>query len=316
LEDRHKLLKGVIFRLVEKYIAGSTMVSALDYVREVNGKGMRATVTFLNEGVADAARARYNANTYIQLARQATRLHLNADISLRLSQMGAGINSETAERNIKSVLEAATGNGVGIWLEAERDTPMEELFHRYRAIRKGARNAGMEIPVWYPLEVSTIKKNLKKGDKVKLTTYSYVEIDEMGAYEGNGTAKGKSEAAKVQKRIEQDALDQYIGKIGRLLQEGVAVTVLEHNQTIMTKMASFSREYKKNLIFELPLGYNRSGLGKLIKMKVNLSVYVPYGKDWTRYVVNKLTLGHGKIRSIAARILDVSSMNEDSHAEK
>ncbi len=300
LEDRHKLLKGVIFKFVRKYIAGSTLAAALDNIKQANARGMRATVTFLNEGAADAARARYNANTYVQLTKQATRLHLNADISLRLSQVGIGLNNGIADRHIASILDAAAGNGSGIWIEAENDIGMEDLFSRYRELRKKSSSIGIEVPVWYPLDVTTIKNNLKKNDRVKLTTYSHTE-------DSIETIDEEPKRKKRQKKViaEKEAYGMYVGSIGRLLQEGISVSVLESNERIVAKLASFSKEYKKSLIFELPLGYSKNSIGKLVKMKANLSVYVPYGKDWSGYVLNKLTVGHGKIRGIAARILEV-----------
>lgn len=103
LNDEQGLIQKIVFRLVKKHIAGSTLDSALKQIRESNAKGIHATVTFLNEKVDDISKARYNANTYVQFIKQSSRLHLNADVSLRLSQMGYHLNGGYLEKCLEDV---------------------------------------------------------------------------------------------------------------------------------------------------------------------------------------------------------------------
>jgi len=196
-----------------------------------------------------------------------------------------------------------------IWLEAENGTEMEDLFRLYRKYRKEYDSIGVEIPVMYDLDVDTIKKMLRPKDLVKITYYSYRDIYPAG--EQNAKAERKGRDKKGSKKIEDMAkqadkyiLEHYISKISMLLQAGVAVTVLEHNEKLIAKIAGLSRAYKKSLIFEVPLGFSEKKLAKMMKMKINLSVYTPYGKDWPSYVVNRVTATHGRISRLVERVLE------------
>ncbi len=307
MPKEHKLIKGFVFRFVKKRIAGSTLSSVLNEARDNSGKGLHTTVTFLNDEVDDSAKARYNANTYVQLAKQSSRLNLNTDLSIRLSQLGMSINHGTLDACLSDVVNALKSTGTRVWFEAENGADVDELLEVYRKYRNEYKNIGVEIPVMYNLEVSTIKKMLKPNDMVKLTYYAHQ--NEAQAFEGaekkQDGRKGRNGRANKEKTSTY-ILEHYVSKIGKLLQADVNVAVLEHDEKIITKIAGFSKEYKKSLIFELPLGYNERKINKLMKMKINLSIYTPYGKDWTSYVVNRLTSGHGRISRLAERVLEGS----------
>jgi proline dehydrogenase len=320
MPKEHNLLKGFVFRLVKGRIAGSTLSSVLQETRENTSKGVHTTVTFLNDVVDDATKARYNANAYIQLAKQASRLHLDADLSVRLSQIGFALNNGVLDMCLSDIMKTVKDTETRVWIEAEKGVDTNELFEIYRKCRAGYSNVGIEIPIAYNLEVSTIKKNLRANDLVKLTSYSYtsVPMPENGN-ENNIEEEARKEAApkkwkkgkngkakKKEKSSNKYVYESYISNIAKLLQADVNVAVLESDEKLISKIAGFSKEYKKNLIFELPLGYSGRKLNKLMKMNINLSIYTPYGKDWTSYVVNRLTVGHGRIRSVAAKVLEGS----------
>jgi proline dehydrogenase len=312
LADEHKIIRRFIFGLVKSHIAGSTLSAALEEARANSSAQVHTTLTFLNNGVDDAAKARYNTTTYMQLVRQASRLQLNADISLRLSQIGFNFDPAVVDKCMNDVLSAAKDSGTNVWIEAEPSIPVETLFKLYRDYRKSYQNLGIEVPVWYPLEVDVIKRYFKPQDMVKLTSYAYPKVHESEEHvqkpedpkkkraKKNGKAKVKVKKIKDHEKV---AYENYITYAGKLLQAGARVYILDSDEKMVAKIAGFSKEYKKDLIFELPLGYSKKWLKKLAKMKANLSVYTPYGKDWPSYVVNKLTIKHARIRGMAAKVL-------------
>jgi proline dehydrogenase len=314
LPKEHKIIKGVVFRLVQKRIAGPTLSSVLNEARANESRELRTTMTFLNDGVDDSGKARYNANAYMQLAKQASRLNLRADISVRLSQLGININHGTLDICLPDLLNALKNTDMRLWLEAEDGMEMEDLFRLYRKYRDEYKNIGIEIPVMYDLEVGTIKKMLRPHDLVKITYYSYHDAYVTGA-EGKAAGRGARGAGKGRARAGDGVaagtkqsykyiLEHYISKISTLLQADVTVAVLEHDEKLIEKLAGFSKEYKKSLIFEVPLGFSEKRLSKLMKMKINLSVYTPYGKDWPSYVVNRVTATHDRLRGLAERVLE------------
>ncbi len=314
MTDKHALLKGFVFRLIKKRIAGATLGAALQEARENYNRGMRTTLTFLNDNVDEPAKARYNANAYVQLARQASRLHLNADISLRLSQIGSRLNHGILDKCLSDVMKIVDGTDTKVWFEVEREEDMQEFFDAYRGYRKEYKNIGMELPLWYQLDVSTIKTNLRPKDAVKITAYNFSGLEESlkrGKEKKEGKEKnssGNSNGGDIPSS--KHVFEKYISNISKLLAAGIDVSVLDSDEKTIAKLAGFSREYKKDLIFELPLGSNKKWISKLMKMKVRLSVYTPYGKDWEPYMVNRWAVRHERLRGLATKVLDVEQKGD------
>jgi proline dehydrogenase len=300
-KGKHGIIKKLVFRLVKKHIAGSTMSAVLENVRKNSSNGMHTTVTLLNEHVDDANKARYNTNSYLQFIRQMSRLRLNASCSIRLSQLGYGINGQVLDKSVSTVLDEACGRGVPVWLEYEKGISLDKLFGIYRKYKTRCPSLGAELPVMYPVDAETIRSMVRKGDNIKLVSYSFA----------NGSSPVKSRKSIIKNRANESekyeeistggTYEKYIAKIGRLLQSGAKVSVLEPDEGLISKIASFSKEYRKELIFELPLGFNERKARKLIATRVRIGVYLPYGKDWSPYVVNKLV--DGRVRDLAVKVL-------------
>jgi len=266
------IIKRLAFRLVKKHIAGFTTESALKAVRTLNAKGLHATVTFLNEHVHDQVKARYNTNTYMQLVRQLSRLHLNASISLRLSQLGYTISESYGERNLSDLLDVAEESRKFIWLEEEHNSiSMQRI---YRKLKPRHQYMGMEAQPGYggakPDYSIKVRYYLKKNMPLK---------------NSNGS---------------KSMLRDYMNSIAKLAEKVESVTVFEKDPQIIAKMAN-SHIGKRNLIFELPLGYEQKADigGKLVQ---RMSVYVPYGKDWVPYIMS--SIAEGKVKRVATALLD------------
>jgi hypothetical protein len=97
-----------------------------------------------------------------------------------------------------------------------------------------------------------------------------------------------------------------------LAAKNVNLTILEENPDIINKIASSNKDYKKNLTFEIPLGSSNK-LVKLQKSRLNASIYVPYGKDWIPYFINRLA--EGRIRKIAVALLNGKKADIDKDAK-
>jgi proline dehydrogenase len=307
----HKILEKILFKLVSKHIGGITLSSLLVKVRENEKNKIHTTITFLNE---DPTKARYNANTYIQLIKQIVRLHINADLSIRLSQLGYGLNNSVFNSCFQDILNTAKAEGIKCWIESEKNIKTEELLTLYRTFNKNYKNLGVEISLNYPLEVNLIKKYIRNKDNIKLTSY-FLNIKNLDNKDIKSDKKSKLNNNNNNNNELYDGkylLERYISDAAKLLQAGTNVVVLESNEKIAAKIASFGREYKKNIIFELPYGSSKKWISKLIKMKVNISFYIPYGKDWIHYVTNRLTYGHHKVSAITAKFLELNNYKENS----
>ncbi|MGC8670079.1 MAG: hypothetical protein ACP5TL_02930 [Candidatus Micrarchaeia archaeon] len=264
------LIKKIAFRLVKKHIAGFTTESALNAVRSVNMRGMHATITFLNEHTGDQIKARYNSNTYMQILKQISRLHLNADLSIRLSQLGYGVGEEYAKQNLSEILNAAEKSKKFIWIENEEGIQAARI---YSELKRDYDCIGLETQI--------TNNSLRRDYNVKIKYH----LEEMLSKDGKKVSS---------------ALREYAHELSHLTNRVESVTVFEKNPKIISKLLNLHLG-KRNLIFELPLGYENKVAKNNSQVK-NMSVYVPYGKDWVPYIISNIA--KGRLKRVATALFD------------
>ncbi|EET89979.1 MAG: hypothetical protein LVQ97_04230 [Candidatus Micrarchaeales archaeon] len=286
-EDSYGIVKKIIFRLVRKHIAGSTSASAIKTIKQLNEKNLHATLTFMSEAPQTQAKAKYNVNTYVQISKEMSRLSVDSDISLRLSQIGYNISAKTAEDGIKDIL-ASKDEKAKLWIEAESAVPEAETLE----FASQLNGVGVELPVYTALDLYKTRLADIKNCHVKINP---LRLSAAGA---RHREPPKVKGAKDQKA---DHIEVYKDAIGKIMPAAKSLAVFSNEERLLIKLASCSSEYRKNLIFELPLGYNKKRMNILRKMKPSTSIYVAYGSDWVPFIVDRFTEGH--IRDIAKAVL-------------
>jgi proline dehydrogenase len=297
LEEKNNIIRKLVFRLVKKHIAGSTSTSVLNVVRDLNEKGFHATVTLLNDHVDDAIKARYNTNAYIQFIRQLSRLHLNSDVSLRLSQIGYWLDEDLLAKNLESIAEAAKSSDHMVWIENESNLDARMIMPLYRKLKQKYGSIGLEMTT------DPIAENRKHDLNGFVSSKDIIKL----RYDIKNARKEKSSHSKDKYKLYKEYIDA-------LMNKKVSLTLLEQDTKLTDRIMGSNKDYKRNLILEFPLGYNSKGMGKLQKGKMNLSVYVPYGKDWIPYFINRLA--EGRVKNIAVALLDNEKAGVNSNAKR
>ncbi len=285
MEDKSSILKGIAYSLSKRYIAGASTAAMLKVVGKINEDlKAKTTVTFLNNHVNDLVKARYNANTYMQTAKQLSRLGLRADVSLRPSQIGSTISNGLFKKNANALLSCME-DGSRLWIECENSTGNNGTLYSLRRIGEDYSKLGVELNVDDSLEY--ISHKLPEDVAIKLF------------YHKNSADKAHSEA--------------YIKVIDKIASTSRPTMVSSRDLKWLGRISRAKKAYKRNLTFEMPLGYNNKLMG-LIKDSRYASIYVPYGKDWVPYVLNRIA--EGRVKRIAERVLKNGNGASDGNKKK
>ena len=298
----HGIIRRIVFRLVRKRIAGSTLGSLMKNIMSLNERGMHTTATLLNDRSMDLQKAKYNTNSYLQMIRQISRLHLNSDISLRPSQLGYSLSREAFGKNIEDIASLSAQTGVKAWLEIENNVDYDSVLSVYTGLRDSYGSIGMEVP--YGLNGQAFKQLSRKDGHMKIVIGKRYT-------KGQPNEKRKEPNGKAGKKAEnKNRIDDMVGYFGRAVGACRDVTISDTEEGNILRIANRSKELKKGAAFELPFGESNKKLNKLIKSKINLSIYTPYGKDWVTYAINRLAEGH--IRRIASAVLSKSQKGSNA----
>jgi proline dehydrogenase len=263
----HAIAEKLLYRLIKRHIAGTTMDSAIAKAKELNGKRMHVSLAFLSGDALDTTKARYATTTYLELIRSISRLGLKASVQVPLGQIGYTISSGIAEKNVNEILGTANKHGVFVWLDVRN--------HRFElpGFLDGAKGIGYAV-------------DLGKAEE-------YMKVN-----------KGSIRAVKAlcnEVHNDRESINSAFVRLRRIATGVSSMVVQSAPDGVMRKLLNGSGAAKRT-VFELQLGYKSKIANRLIRRGSSISVYVPFGKDWQQYA--RSTVPERYARFLAKNILN------------
>lgn len=261
------IAERLLYRIIRRHIAGTTMSSAIDKARELNDRKLPVSIAFLSESAKDSTKARYATTTYLELIRRIARMGLKASVQVPLDQIGYDISDDVAEKNANEILSTARNYGVFVWLEIRSNRfALPSFLH-------DAKGVGYAVSVDYSDDYLHANRGDIKALKLLCT---------------EAHANGKEAAKRVSGMVKNAA---------KTVRNAVVQSAPEGS---MRELLNGSN-VKKSIIFEMQLGYSGKKISRIVKRGGRVSVYVPFGKDWEHYAVSRAPERYA--RFLATKIL-------------
>jgi proline dehydrogenase len=263
-------------RLSSRFVAGLEIDDALRVAEDVNRHGMAVTLDSLGESVSSEDHARKAAEIYHQLLDAIAVRKLNANISVKLTQMGLALSPELAGRIAESlaVHAAATGNFLRIDMEDSPVTQVTLDIVRRLHARPDLRGAiGIVIQAYLYRSQADIEQLLAEGIRVRLCKGAYLEPPEVA----------------FPRKADVDA--NYIKLSGLLLQSSIYHGLATHDEAMIAAAKSFASLHgiaPGRFEFQMLFGVRRDLQRKLVNEGYNVRVYIPFGREWYPYFMRRL----------------------------
>ena len=265
---------GVGQRLAARFVAGMSVGDAVAACERVNAEGIAVSLDSLGESVAGEAEARAAAEIYHQLLDAIAARRLNANVSLKLTQMGMDIRPELAEQIVAEVAEHAAQVGSFVRIDMESSAYTEAtiaITERLHARFPG--RVGTVLQAYLYRTEADVERLLGRGIRIRLC---------KGAYK---------EAPDVAFAVKADVDANYVKLMKRTAQSGVFSGMATHDEAIVEQMLRFVREQgvaKREFEFQMLYGIRRDLQRKLVAEGFGVRVYVPFGTEWYPYFMRRL----------------------------
>ena len=261
-------------RLASRFVAGLTVEDAMAVCRRVNSEGITVSLDSLGESVADESEARAAADVYHRVLDAIAAGKLDANVSLKLTQMGMDIRPELAEAITAEVVEHAARVGSFVRIDMESSDYTEAtiaMTERLHARFPGTVGTVLQAYL-YRTEQDT-ERLLGQGIRIRLC---------KGAY------KERAEVAFARKA---DVDANYVRLMKRTATSGVFCGIATHDEKIVDEMLRFVREKeiaRTAFEFQMLYGVRRDLQQRLAKDGYRVRVYVPFGNAWYPYFMRRL----------------------------
>ena len=121
--------------MVARFVAGQSLDEVLTALASVMAGGMRTTVDVVGESVTSAEDADGAVGRYLQTLDALAEHDLERNVSLKLSQMGLGLDSELCRENVERVFRRAAEIGAFVRIDMEDASTVDATLGIWRGLR-------------------------------------------------------------------------------------------------------------------------------------------------------------------------------------
>jgi proline dehydrogenase len=263
-------------RLSSRFVAGTEIFDALSVVESVNRQGMAVTLDSLGESVTSENEAHHAAETYHQLLDTIEARKLNANISVKLTQMGLELSPKLAEKIASSLAQHAktTGSFVRIDMEDSKLTQVTlDIVRRLNALPETKGAIGVVIQAYLYRSQADVEQLLADGIRIRLCKGAYKEPPEV--------------AFPRKSQVDEN----YVLLSGLLLDSDVFHGLATHDEAMITAAKAYAKERgiaPERFEFQMLYGVRRDLQRTLVKQGYKVRVYVPFGREWYPYFMRRL----------------------------
>lgn len=276
-----------LIRFARQWIAGETLDDAIASAGKANSKGLGAIINFLGEHVRDIEEAEGNKNENFRILQAIKDNKVNSSLSIKLTQMGLGINKELCLSNVEAIVDRAASNNIFVWIDMESSTYTEDTIDIYLTIFKKYKNAGIAIQSNLIRSESDIHRIASSGGIIRLV---------KGAY---------NEKSDVAYSSRSDVTMNFSKMMGFLFYRSPFFAIATHDERLVYEAIEANNIHQKRIEFQMLLGVRIELKNELVKKGFMVVDYIPYGKKWFPYSLRRIRERKRNILLIFRSILDI-----------
>lgn len=278
-------------KLSARFVAGMELEDALRVAESVNRQGMHVTLDSLGESVSSAEKAHKAADVYHRLLDAIAERKLDANISVKLTQMGLGLDPALAESIATSLAQhaKATGNFVRIDME---DSPLTEvtlgIVRRLHAQPDLQGAIGVVIQAYLYRSQADTDQLIADGIRVRLCKGAYKEPPELA----------------FPRKADVDA--NYVRLCEKLMESQIYHGLATHDEKMVDAAKAFAKQRAiapSRFEFQMLYGVRRDLQRELVAEGYNVRVYIPFGYEWYPYFMRRLAERPANVLFLAKNML-------------
>lgn len=268
-------------KVAARFVAGETVDDAVDTARTLNSKGMSVTMDFLGESVNNTHDAIAARNEILRLLQHIHEANINANVSVKLSQLGLKIDPHLTHDNMRLILEQAQRYNNKVRIDMEESAVTDDTLAIYRRLRDEdgfGHDVGIVIQAYLFRSEEDIRQLIAEGAWVRLCKGAYAEPHDVAFPQKSGTDANFIKLTNMM--LSEDAR-----------QKGVYLGVATHDEAMIQAAINHLKATNFPLDafeFQMLYGIQRELQESLVQDGYRVRIYVPYGTAWYPYFMRRL----------------------------
>ncbi len=267
------LPKSVVGFFSRKYIAGESLDSAVSLVKDLNAKGIYATLDVLGESVTNEEEALRAFNNAMKVFDAIVQHNLKANLSIKPTQLGLSFDEEFASEQIRKLVQRANEIDNFVRIDMEDSPYTDATINIYKKVFEEYSNVGIVLQSYLKRSYNDTVILNKLGTTYRLCKGIYVE------------------PASLAYKDRQMIRDNFIKMLECMFKNGNYVGIATHDEYLIDNAYRLIKELNipnDKFEFQMLLGVREDLRDKINNDGYKIRIYVPFGEDWYAYSIRRL----------------------------
>jgi proline dehydrogenase len=275
---RHRAVKySFVRRTVSRFMPGEKLDDAVGAAQILRGKKIGTVFTHLGENIKDRAEAQQVADHYRGVLERIRERGLQAEISVKLTQLGLDLSPELCFEHLNAIIEHTQRESI-VWVDMEASNYVDVTLELYRRALAKHPNVGICLQAYLHRTKDDLTKLLPLRPSIRLV---------KGAY---------NEPPEIAFARKQDVDESYFELGKQMLQAKKANSCVRaafgtHDVSLIRRLADFAFAEgftKKDFEVQMLYGIQRAEQERLANEGCTSIVLVAYGDYWYPWFVRRL----------------------------
>lgn len=257
--------------LAGKFVAGDSLDDAASVARELNRDGFLVSLDLLGEEVHDSESALTATDEYIESLDRIDADGLDANISVKPTQLGLSIDEGLAFEAIVRLVQRAAEIGTSVTIDMEDSRYTDATVRLFEKAQASHGNVGIAIQSYLRRTPDDLLRLMPLGGHIRLCKGAYVESEEIAL-----TSKSAVNAAYAEQ------LKMLMGS------EETTPAIATHDVALVDLAKELSPPRSAPFEFQMLYGVRSELQADLIADGYPVRVYLPFGSEWYPYLTRRL----------------------------
>jgi proline dehydrogenase len=275
----HAVRRPFVRRSVSRFMPGERIEDALSAAAAQEQQGIRTILTHLGENITRVEEAEHVTEHYLDVLERVNALGLDAQISIKPTQLGLDQGPALCQRNLDRLIARAEQLNNFVWIDMESSPYVDPTLKLFRAGRERSERVGVALQAYLYRTASDVEALIPLGAAIRLVKGAYLEPPNI-AYPNKG-----------------DVDENFYQVACRLLQAdarnvpGALLHIATHDIVLSDRLLAFVDTEKiptSAYEFAMLYGIQRGQQERLARERRRLRVLIAYGEYWFPWYLRRL----------------------------
>jgi proline dehydrogenase len=273
----HAAKHRFVRRTVSRFMPGEELSDALAAAQRLQSKNIGSIFTRLGENITDEAEARNVTEHYLQVLRTVCEQQLDAEVSVKPTQLGLDLSAELCYGNLKTIIEQEDPRRV-VWVDMEDSKYADATLQLYRRALREFSNVGLCLQAYLHRTKDDLASLLPLRPSIRLVKGAYSEPPEIAF----------PKKTRVDENYFSLATEMLLAKKA---EAKIRAAFGTHDVVLLRRISEFAATIglpKTHVEVQMLYGIQSGEQERLAREGYTSKVLVAYGSHWYAWFIRRL----------------------------